>query len=100
MEIADEGPTVHEGPREHGYGRAIILGMIFGVPAVFLVTLLVSLPGAGWPAALGVAAIPAVFGGPLFGGFAMVLREVARWDREEGDEARKPAITGEHRIAA
>jgi hypothetical protein len=91
--------TVEEGPREHGYGRAVALGIVVGVPAVFLLALLVALPGAGWPDALGVAAVPAIFGGPLFGGFALVLREVARWEREERPPVE--ATTGsEHRIAA
>jgi hypothetical protein len=90
---------VEEGPEEHGYGRAVVWGIVIGVPAVFIATLLISLPGAGWPAALGIAAVPAIFGGPLFGGFAMVLREVARWEREEG-EASAPGHTEEPRIAA
>jgi len=92
---------VEEGPQERGYGRAIVTGIVVGIPAVFLVTLLIALPGAGWPEAVGIALVPAIFGGPLFGGFAMVLREVARWEREERVVPAAAATTvEEHRVAA
>jgi len=81
---------IEEGPQERGYGRAVLLGTIIGIPVVFLVALLVSLPGAGWPDAAGIAAVPAFFGGPLFGGFAMVIVEVARWEREEATPSAAP----------
>jgi len=90
---------VEEGPKERAYGRAIVLGILVGTPAVFIAVLLVSLP-LGWPEAAGVAAVPAIFGGPLFGGFAMVLATVARWEREEAHPAiERPSDVVEQRAA-
>jgi len=91
---------VEEGPQERGYARAVALGIVIGIPAVFVIALLVALPGAGWPDAAGIAAVPAFFGGPLFGGFALVLREVARWEREELQDHGQPAAAEDDRAAA
>jgi hypothetical protein len=90
---------VEEGQEERGYARAVAIGTIIGIPVVFLIVMVIALP-LGWPEAAGVAAVPAFFGGPLFGGFAMVLALVARWEREERAGHTPPVSVEEPRAAA
>lgn len=46
---------------------AIVRKGIFGVPAVYAIALVLSLPGAGWPTAPLIAILPALFAGPWLG---------------------------------
>ena len=56
------------------FGRIVAMGTLVGVPLVFVVSVLMALPGAGWPLAAGVAVWPALVGGPFFGGFVALMR--------------------------
>ncbi len=99
-----EHPTgrVEEGAEERGFGQAVTLGILLGIPGLYVLSFFLALPGAGWPAAAGIATVPAMFGGPLFGGFAMVLREVARQEKRAAADRPKPVAPSipEHPMAA
>ena len=56
------------------FGRMVVMGTLIGVPLVFVLSLLIALPGAGWPLAAGVAVTPAIVGGPFVGGFLALMR--------------------------
>ena len=56
------------------FGRIVVRGTLIGVPLVFVLSLLIALPGAGWPLAAGVAVTPAVVAGPFVGGFVALMR--------------------------
>ena len=59
------------------FGRILVMGTLIGVPLVFLLSLLIALPGAGWPLAAGVALTPAIVAGPFVGGFVALMRAMA-----------------------
>lgn len=74
-----------------------------GIPLTFVIVLLLSLAGAGWPNAAGIAICPALFGGPFIGGFVVLMKRMS----ELGSAARvthlpvaPSATTAEHREAA
>jgi len=71
-------PTVGSEIDDQRFGHIIAMGTLVGVPLVFLVSLLVSLPGAGWPVAAEIAAVPALFGGPFVGGFVVLMRALSQ----------------------
>ncbi len=60
-----------------GLGRVIVVGSAIGIPLIFLVSLLLSLPGAGWPLAPEIAVWPALVGGPFVGGFLALMKLMA-----------------------
>jgi len=55
------------------FGRIIATGTLVGVPLVFVISLLIALPGAGWPLAAAVAVWPGLVGGPFVGGFVALM---------------------------
>jgi hypothetical protein len=59
------------------FGGIIVKGTLIGVPLAFVLSLLVALPGAGWPLAAGVAVWPALVGGPFIGGFVALMSAMA-----------------------
>jgi hypothetical protein len=70
-------PTVETEIDDTRFGHTIAMGAAIGIPLTFLVSLLVSLPGAGWPLAGGIAVVPALVGGPFVGGFVMLMRALS-----------------------
>ncbi len=54
-------------------GRMVRRGVLIGIPAVYAISLLIALPGAGWPAAPLIAILPALFAGPWLGSTIMLL---------------------------
>ncbi len=92
---------VEEGSEERGFGQAVTLGIILGIPALFLISFLLALPGAGVKSAAAIATVPAMFGGPLFGGFAMVLRWVVQQEKiAEADRPKPAARPSDEKLAA
>lgn len=69
------------------FGRLVAQGAVRGVPLAYVISLLVILPGAGFPLALWIAAWPAVVAGMWVGGMIMLLK------RSGEVEARPDVIT-------
>ena len=60
--------------------RVLVRGFAIGVPAAFVVTMVIaSLAGIGWSASAVVAAWGAIVGGPFFG-TALLMKQVAALD--------------------
>lgn len=51
----------------------VLRGVLVGIPAVYGISLLIALPGAGWPVAPFIAILPALFAGPWLGSTIMLL---------------------------
>src|SRR5258708_6150253 len=67
---------------DEAFARSFSRGIVIGVPLVLVLTTCVSL-GAGWPDALGIAALPTVFGAGFFGGFLVLMKTLATLEAEE-----------------
>lgn len=66
---------------EHALGQAVRVGVMIGIPVIFVVVALASLlAGQGVSRSLQVAAWPALVGGPYMGGFFSLLSAQARAD--------------------
>lgn len=66
---------------DQDFGRAVTLGAALGVPAIYVLTVLLALAGgAGLGFALGVAVLPAIVGGPYAGGLMVMARIASRHD--------------------
>jgi hypothetical protein len=50
-------------PDDTDFTHALRLAAIIGIPLAFVIALLISLPGAGWPNAAAIAVWPAFMGG-------------------------------------
>jgi hypothetical protein len=60
--------------RDTNLRRVITRGLLFGIPSVYLATLLIGLAaGVPWMSAAAFAVVPAIFGGPYFGGLAVLF---------------------------
>ena len=70
-------PQVETDIDDAGLGRVIVVGSAIGIPLIFLISLLLSLPGAGWPLAPAIAVWPALVGGPFVGGFLALMKTMA-----------------------
>jgi hypothetical protein len=57
-------------------GRILAHGAALGVPLAYVISLLVVLPGAGWPLALWIGAWPALVAGPWVGGVVFLLKRL------------------------
>jgi hypothetical protein len=86
----DMEPTVeqhHTDPSElddADFARVLRRGAMIGVPLAFVIALLISLPGAGWPNAAAIAVLPA-----FMGGLPWVIGEIVLAER--GSERDTPA---------
>jgi hypothetical protein len=70
---------------DEAFARSFSRGIVIGVPLILVLTTCVSL-GAGWPDALGIAALPTVFGAGFFGGFFVLMKTMATLEAEERAE--------------
>jgi len=70
-------PQIETDIDDAGLGRVIVVGSAVGIPLIFLVSLLLSLPGVGWPLAGEIAVWPALVGGPFVGGFLALMKMMA-----------------------
>jgi len=68
---------VETDPDDAGLGRVIVVGSAVGIPLIFVVSLLLALPGVGWPLAPEIAVWPALVGGPFVGGFLALMKMMA-----------------------
>ena len=62
------------------FATALRLGAIIGIPLTFIIALLISLAGAGWPSAAAIAVWPALMGGPWVGGAITLIRRLSELD--------------------
>lgn len=60
------------------FGRVVRVGSLIGIPLTFIIALVISLAGAGWPTAAAIAVWPALVGGPFIGGFVVLMKRMAQ----------------------
>ena len=91
MESSDRSATAEERLDDADFGHIITRGTAIGIPLTFLVALVMSLPGAGWPLAAGIAVAPAIVGGPFIGGFIMLIKRLSELDAHQSNVTLLPA---------
>ena len=62
------------------FARIVRRGAMIGMPLTYVIAMLLSLAGAGWPYAAAIAVWPALIGGPWVGGTIMLIKRLSELD--------------------
>lgn len=84
-------PSVAEPLTDDDLWRVIMIGILLGTPATFVLTTLLALPATGLINALGVAVEPAFFSGLFLGGLVPLMRQLGWIEAAERNARRAGA---------